>query len=102
MMITNFFTSTVLRVRSEEDLQFEVLGSHGSKYQDGCFLGCPYSLVCLHHWGIASRAASISEMSVDFYQTTWHATQKTAILSLLLVQFKIFLVIILCCKLYGS
>jgi hypothetical protein len=46
------------------------------KHEDGCLLGCFKSACCLHHQGditLVMEAASTSEMSVNFYQTTWRS-----------------------------
>jgi hypothetical protein len=41
----------------------EISGSHSGKYEDSCLLGCCITMMM--------EAASTSEMSVNFYQTTW-------------------------------
>jgi hypothetical protein len=44
----------------------QISGSHGGEYEDGCLLGCCTMMIIR----MMMEAASTSETSVNFYQTT--------------------------------
>jgi hypothetical protein len=52
--------------KNRNGVNTEVSDSHGDECEDGCYLSCCDEL---HHPD--DEAASTSEMSVNFYQTTW-------------------------------